>query len=129
MTPSFKKLPEVYKNVIKFNSDRGWHPTAHDTVSSVVIEAAELLELFQWKTGREKIDNKDPEVMHHLSQEIGDVMIYLFDLCELLNIDFIDAVEKKMQHNAEKYPVNQAKTDTHNEFYYSQKKKYREEKV
>ena len=124
--PSFDKLPEAYKKVINFNPERGWKLNSHDVASSVVIEAAELLEIFQWKSCRDKIDNNDPEVKAHLAQEIADVMIYLFDLCDLQNIDFVDAIEKKVNYNTEKYPISMAKSDNSDELYFQQKKKYRE---
>jgi len=128
MKPSFKKLPEIYQKVVNFNRERGWKLNSHDVAGSVVIEAAELLEIFQWKSCRKKVENNDADVKFHLSQEIADVMIYLFDLCDLQDIDFVTAIENKLQHNIEKYPISMAKSDKSDEFYFAQKKKYREGK-
>lgn len=128
MTPSFKKLPKIYQKIINFNPERGWKLNSRDVASSVVIESAELLELFQWSSSRKRIDNNDPEVRQKLSHEVADILIYLFDLCELLDIDFVKAVEEKYDHNSNKYPVDKVTTDEGSKFYFAQKRKYREDK-
>jgi NTP pyrophosphatase (non-canonical NTP hydrolase) len=76
--------------------------------SSIIIEAAELLEYFQWQTETDSaaydIANKDK-----VAEEIADVAIYLFELADNLGIDLLDAIDRKLVINCEKYPVEKAK--------------------
>ena len=75
---------------------------------SLVIEAAELLELFQWKTPEESealIASKREAIEH----EMADIAVYLFELADNLGIDLLKAIATKMDHNEAKYPVEKAK--------------------
>jgi len=68
------------------------------------VEAAELLEHFQWLTeaqSRQLADDKKAEV----AAEAADVLLYLLQLCDKLDIDLLDAARRKMLVNALKYPV------------------------
>ena len=68
---------------------------------SIVIEAAELLECFQWDD--EKYDEE------HVKEELADVMVYCLDLADKLGVDTDEIVNKKMDQNEAKYPVEKAK--------------------
>ena len=84
-----------------------------DLALSISIEAAELLEIFQWKSSEEAL--KDFE---HLKEEIADVLIYSYMLADnLTKLDIDEIIKEKLQKNAVKYPVEQSKDS---------KKKYRE---
>ena len=72
------------------------------------IEAAEIMEHFQWKTTEESRD-LDAETFNEVKDEIGDTLVYLLRLCDELNIDPIKAANDKILKNAEKYPVEKAK--------------------
>ena len=72
------------------------------------VEAAELLEVFQWMSDADSRD-LDPAAREAASQEIADVLLYLIQLCDALGIDPIAAAERKMVANAEKYPVEKAR--------------------
>ena len=75
---------------------------------SLVIEAAELLELFQWKTPEESaalIASKREAIEH----EMADIAVYLLELADNLGIDLLKAIATKMDHNEAKYPVEKAK--------------------
>ena len=67
---------------------------------SISIEAAELLECFQWGNEYE---------LEAVTDEMADVFIYLLDLANKLNVDLIDIADKKMDKNALKYPVDKSK--------------------
>ena len=72
------------------------------------IEAAELMEHFQWVEGDEAkkvMDSKRQEI----TEEIADVAMYLFEFCNLYNIDLSTAMQKKLKKTIEKYPVNKSK--------------------
>ena len=80
----------------------GWNPSAQNVAKSVVIEAAELLEHFQWDNKEEDLKKKN---FTEIGFEIVDVMWYLFILVDKLDIDLIDAISHKLNHNEQKYPA------------------------
>ena len=74
---NIKKLQAEIKDYIY---ERGWNMIpSGDLAKSVCIEAAELLELFQFKNSAEEEIKKDPEKLEHLQKELADVFIYLFN--------------------------------------------------
>ena len=104
MTAMHFTVYEAIESVRSFNFARGWdrYHTPKNLASSVMIEAGELAECFQWLTPDEscQIDDTNP-----IRDEIGDVMIYLLNLCDKLKIDPMDAVYQKLEKNRIKYPV------------------------
>lgn len=122
---NLKKFSDLHQKILDFNKNRGWHPSSEDLAKSVVIESAELLEIFQWPGSRNKINNYDLEQLKKVRHEIADVLIYLFDLCDSLGIDFVQALEEKYLHNSQKYPVEKFQGQQNSDFYYQQKAKYR----
>jgi dCTP diphosphatase len=72
------------------------------------VEAAELLEIFQWMPDADS-RNLAPAAREAASQEIADVLLYLIRLCDVLGVDPVAAAERKMVSNAEKYPVEKAR--------------------
>ena len=101
-----KKLTE---KINKFRDDRNWrqYHKPKELAISVCIEAAELLEKFQWER------KNTPEYITSHKQEIGeelaDVMIYLLLLANELGLDVKKVVEEKLAHNDKKYPVEKFK--------------------
>ena len=74
---------------------------------SISIEAAELMEIFQWKSIEESWDiKKNSQEFIHLKEELADVLIYCLSLSNQLDIDLVEAIEDKISKNAEKYPIN-----------------------
>ena len=103
-------MQETIARIRKFRDDRDWKQF-HDPKNlavSICIEAAELLELFQWQTGEEATrfaaENKE-----RVSEEIADVAIYLIELADITGIDLAKAIEAKLEKNAKKYPVDKAR--------------------
>jgi|SRR5579871_6395960 dCTP diphosphatase len=103
-------MQEIMGKIRKFRDDREWMQF-HDPknlAASVCIEAAELLELFQWKTGEESsrfaVENKE-----RVSEEMADVAIYLLELADNVGIDLVKAIEAKLVKNALKYPVDKSR--------------------
>jgi NTP pyrophosphatase (non-canonical NTP hydrolase) len=100
----------IIKKIKKFRDDRNWlqFHDAKNLAVSIIIEASELLEHFQWKTKEEveKYIHKDNE---DVRDEIADVAIYLFELADTLGINLISAMEAKLKKNEKKYPVKKAK--------------------
>jgi len=110
-TTSIIKLRELVKNFIE---DRDWskYHNPKDIAVSIVIEASELLEVFQWVKDTD-LDKavKEPVRLVKLAEELGDVMIYCFSLANVLDIDISQAVVKKIEKNKGRYPVERVKGD------------------
>jgi len=75
---------------------------------SIMIEAAELLEHFQWKS-KEEVKKYVEENKEDIQDEIADVALYLFELADNLDIDLLNAMKRKLEKNKKKYPVEKAK--------------------
>ena len=105
--PDIKELTEKIK---KFRDDRDWMQFHNhkDMALSLVLEAAEVMEHFQWKSQQE-IDEYAKTHKEHIGEELADVAAYLFELADNLGIDLGKALEDKLKKNDEKYPVEKAK--------------------
>ncbi|RWZ78939.1 MAG: nucleotide pyrophosphohydrolase [Candidatus Microsaccharimonas sossegonensis] len=110
--------------------DRNWNNLQPaDIAKSIMIEGAELLELFQWKNYTVQEINTDPSLKLNMQKEIADVVIYAIELAVHLDIDITEAVQLKVEHNVKKYPASKMKdAATSNEYYMKQKMKYRKER-
>lgn len=97
---------ETIDRIRKFTEDRDWekfHSPAN-LAKSIVIEAAELLECFQWS---------DEEYnLQHVKEELADVLIYSQNLLDKLELDADEIISMKMSQNEAKYPVEKAKGST-----------------
>lgn len=101
-------VADLKRLVVRFAEERDWgrFHTPKNLAASVAIEAAELLERFQWSTPEESFAVKDdPEALNAVAEEIADVASYLLNLCDKLGVDFASAFAAKMRKNAEKYPA------------------------
>lgn len=111
---------EVLKQLIDFRREREWEQFHHpkDLAISLSIEAAELLEWFQWRSNAEIKQMLLTDKREALEDEIADVAVYLSYLCHDLEIDLEQAVQRKMQKNIAKYPVDKVKgrADKYNEY-------------
>ena len=89
-----------------FCAARDWHRfhTPKNLVMALSVEAAELVEHFQWATPEESL-NLAPEQRAEVAEEIADVLIYLTELADVLGIDPIAAARDKIVKNAAKYPA------------------------
>lgn len=94
---------KTINRIRKFTEDRDWdqfHSPAN-LAKSIVIEAAELLECFQWSD--EEYD------LQHVKEELADVIVYSQNLLDKLGLDSDEIVNMKMTMNEAKYPVEKAK--------------------
>jgi NTP pyrophosphatase (non-canonical NTP hydrolase) len=92
----------------EFAAERGWQPyqTPKNLAMAMVVEAAELVEIFQWMTPEEsQAIAQDPAKLEHLGDEIADVMLYLMQIADYGGVDMAAAVERKLAKNAVKYPA------------------------
>ena len=104
------QIKEITAKIMKFRDERDWmqfHDPKNMAVS-IILEASELLEHFQWKT-REEVEEYVAQNKMEIRDEIADIALYLFELSDNLGIDLISAMEEKLKKNAMKYPVEKAK--------------------
>lgn len=90
----------------EFCAARDWHRyhTPKNLVMALSVEAAELVEHFQWATPDESMDLSTPK-RAEVADEIADVLIYLTELADVLGIDPLAAARRKIAKNAVKYPA------------------------
>lgn len=95
-------MQEIYDELKKFQSERDWKKfhTPENLAKSISIEAAELLEHFQW--GKE-ID------VDGVGEELADVLIYCIYMADAMDFDIKEIIQNKMKKNAVKYPVDKSK--------------------
>ncbi len=104
-------LMDLKENIQSFNRERDWeqYHSPKNTTISISIEAAELLELFQWNDHTAQDVIKKPGLMNRVKEEIADIMIYVLGMANTLNIDVSAAVTDKLRMNAKKYPVEECR--------------------
>ncbi len=102
-------IKEVMDRLQTFLSERDWEKF-HDPKNlamSIAIEAAELMELFQWRTNSEASDVAgNPETLKRVREELADVMLYCFSMAQTLDIDIARAMIDKIALNAMRYPAD-----------------------
>jgi NTP pyrophosphatase (non-canonical NTP hydrolase) len=93
-----------------FAAARDWDQfhSPKNLAMALSVEAAELLEIFQWLTEAQS-RSLAPGARAAASDEIADVLLYLIRLCDALGIDPIAAAHRKLVVNGEKYPVDKAR--------------------
>ena len=98
------------KKYVAFRTERDWqqYHKPKDLALSLVLEAAEVLELFQWKTDVQALE-KFKESPEKLADELADVIGWVLLLAHDCDIDIAAALENKLKKNALKYPVEKAK--------------------
>ncbi|MCI1723424.1 MAG: nucleotide pyrophosphohydrolase [Lachnospiraceae bacterium] len=106
---------KTIQDIIQFRDDRNWKQfhNPKDLAISISLEAAELLEVFQWSGSDTSADSH----MDKIKEELADVVNYCVLMADACGLDLDEIVEEKIKRNAEKYPVKQA---------YGSSKKYTE---
>lgn len=104
------EVKDIIEKIKKFRDDRDWMQfhDAKNMAVSIILEASELLEHFQWKT-IEEVDEYRKQNQSEIKDEIADIALYLFELADNLSIDLITAMEQKLAKNEKKYPIKKAK--------------------
>jgi NTP pyrophosphatase (non-canonical NTP hydrolase) len=103
-------VAELRKLVADFVAERDWsqYHTPKNVSMALAIEAAELMEHFQWLTPEESRElPQSPEKLAAVAEEIADVVGYSFALANELGLDLATAIRAKMIKNAQKYPAEQ----------------------
>lgn len=94
------------EKINQFRDARNWRQfhNEKDLALSISLEAAELLELFQWKSSEEA--RRNPE---RLKEELADVLIYSYMMADNLGFDIDEIIAEKLEKNAVKYPIEKSK--------------------
>lgn len=95
-------MDEIKEEIIKFQEERDWKKfhTPENLAKSISIEAAELLEHFQWQKEYDESEVAD---------ELADVLIYCMYMADAMDFDIKEIIRNKMKKNALKYPVDKSK--------------------
>ena len=101
-------MEELKKQVKEFIQARDWeqYHAPKNLAMALSVEAAEIVEIFQWKENQQALT---PGEIEELKQEIGDVLVYLLELADAYQIDIIQAAKDKMVLNEQKYPAEKVK--------------------
>lgn len=96
-------MQEVLNKILEFRKERNWEQfhTPENLAKSIAIEAAELLECFQWDAKNAKSEK--------VKEELADVILYCLYLAHNYNFDVKEILLEKINRNAQKYPVEKAR--------------------
>lgn len=106
MTMEPRSLEVLRDELRQFARVRDWEAfhTPKNLAMALIVEAAELVEQFQWLTPEQSQD-LSPEKLEAVRQECADILIYLTRFADILGIDLLDAAKDKLVINAAKYPA------------------------
>jgi len=106
-------MDELVQAIRAFNGERDWERfhTPKNLAMALCVEAGEIVEQFQWLTP-EQSETLPPEILKGVSDEIGDVLIYLLNLADRLGIDPLQAARDKLEQNRNKYPADRVRGKT-----------------
>ena len=109
LTDEHTTIGQIKERIQKFVGARKWerYHNPKDLAEAICIEAAELLEVFQWATVEEASSWKNvPSKISKIKDELADVLIYCFSMASVLDVDISEIVSEKLRKNEIKYPVN-----------------------
>ena len=100
-------VPEIQDRLRKFAAEQDWerYHSAKNLSAALAVEAAELMETFQWigsKESRNVVNH--PDKLEEVGSELADVCIYALRLAYVVGIDINSAITNKIEQNAQKYP-------------------------
>jgi NTP pyrophosphatase (non-canonical NTP hydrolase) len=99
-------MKKLEKKILKYLKERNWHSLKPvDIAKSIIIEGAELLELFQWESLPLEEVKKNKAKMEDIKNELADVLIYSIEMSVLLGLDLEKVVLKKLAYVKKKYPA------------------------
>lgn len=104
------ELESLKLKLREFAKEREWDQfhSPKNFSMALIVECAELVEHFQWLTD-EQSKNLPEDTLEEVRLEMADIFLYLIRLADKLDVDLIDAANRKIKLNAEKYPVEKAK--------------------
>lgn len=101
-------VAKLQRRLTDFAAARNWQPyhTPKNLVTALSVEASELVEIFQWLTPEESARvMDDPGTAHRVTDEVADVLAYLLQLCHVLDIDPLAALDAKIDRNERRFPA------------------------
>jgi len=103
-------MEKLLSEIKQFNSERDWdqYHSPKNLAVSICIEAAELLENFQWEDKKVSEIKKDEKIVGCVGEELADIFIYALNLADKLGIDIEKSIKKKLEINRKKYPIEKA---------------------
>ena len=107
-----RKIHELKDKIKEFCEARDWDQfhNAKELAIALSIEASELLEIFRWKTPKEvEALFEDPKKKEDIEDEMADILYFLVRIAQKYNIDLSEILDKKMEKNNKKYPVDKFK--------------------
>lgn len=110
MNPKIKDLTELKLRLREFIQERDWEQfhSPKNLAMALSVEAAELVEIFQWLTEAESaVLDKDRRL--RAEAELADVLVYLVRIADRLDVDLLQAVTGKLEENARKYPAERVR--------------------
>lgn len=105
-----KDIEKLKELVVAFRDERDWKQFHHpkDSALSLMLEAGEVLEHFQWKNTEEQWQHVEKK-REEIGEELADVLYWVLLMSNDLEVDIASAFVKKLEKNGEKYPVEKAK--------------------
>lgn len=106
------KIEEIQNKLAVFAEEREWDQfhSPKNISMALAVEAGELLEIFQWMTESDSmLATSDPKLRGRIEEEIADIQINLLRLADKLSVDVESAVNRKIESNAQKYPIDRFK--------------------
>lgn len=100
-------IPTLQQRLRRFADERDWQPfqTPKNLAMAMTVEAAELLEIFQWLTpAQSQAARSDPVLQSRVADELADVLLYLVQMADQTGVDLDTAVQRKLLKNAAKHP-------------------------
>ena len=121
MKDSRTTLQQLKEKMSTFVSERDWEQfhTPKNLSMSIAIEAAELMEHFQWLTVEESKDLPD-DALTDIGEELADIVIYALSLSNVLDLDLARTISDKMEKNIRKYPKEKVRGKAHKYTYYQE---------
>jgi NTP pyrophosphatase (non-canonical NTP hydrolase) len=101
-------VAHLQHRLAEFAASRNWgrYHTPKNLVAALSVEASELVEIFQWLTPEESARvMENPDTAHRVTDEVADVLAYLLQLCEVLGIDPLAALDAKIDRNERRFPA------------------------
>jgi len=105
-----RDVADLQSRLRQFAKDRDWekYHSPKNLIMALSGEVGELSDIFQWLNEEQSV-NLDVATKEHASEELSDVLFYLLRLFDVLDIDLVEAVERKLEINAKNYPVSLSK--------------------
>jgi NTP pyrophosphatase (non-canonical NTP hydrolase) len=122
MSDTQTTLQQLKEKMAAFVREREWEQfhSPKNLSMSIAIEAAELMEHFQWLTVEES-KNLPPDALADLGEELADIVIYALSLSNVLGLDLSETVLAKMEKNIRKYPSEKVRGKSHKYTYYQKR--------